>query len=328
MAKQKYQHYVPQVYLKNWVDKNKQIHVYNKKGEFVKSCHTENILGMKNLYTKGVGYLLSCSKKEKEEVFKCLDGYNVYYNNKKVNDVEELARLYYCFEEWIIKNHKGEIVSKKSLKNDIESVRILNIENLLGKVEDKWNNIYDAILSFLDGNIGEEQFIDKYMKQLKRFIFIQDWRNVDKINLFENAIDKVMDFLKGKDDELLDEIKEEFSRCYFLSNLEKFINGCEDSVLKNNFDKFMMAHMTIFLSTGNKQFLINDNPVLYIDSKRLKYGIYYPISPNIVLGFFKGNRNKINIEQMPYNSIKEINKIIKERANEFYISSKKIEVDK
>lgn len=321
MGEQKYQHYVPQTYLNKWLDDNNQIHLYNKNSELIKSCKTTRVMGINDLYTKDTDYLLACTEVEKKEIFECLNGYDIYLKEKRLINIEDLCNNYYCFDEWIIKDKTGNKRSKKIFKSDIEKVRILSLEKSLSYVENRWNNIYTSVLNLIDGNKSEEMFIKEQMDELKKFIFIQDWRTIGKIDLYKGSINKIMGFLKDDNQELLNEIVNEFSKCFFLETIENFINGVTESVINTDFNKFKMAHMKIFKVTGNKKFLTNDNPVLYVDNKKLQYGIYYPISPGITLGFFKGDNNKISIEEMPDNSVRELNKIIKREANEFYISS-------
>lgn len=324
MAKQKYQHYVPQTYLSKWLDSNNQLHLYNKEDKLIKSCKTDRIFGENNLYTKSISYLIVCNIKEKTEIFKCLDGYRVFLDDKELLSIEDFASNYYLFEKWIIKDNLGNVRRKNFFRSNIEHSRILTIENLLKKFEDEWNDIYQSVINLVDNNTNKDvvnDFIINYLDKLKKIIFIQELRNKDKIKIYKDAIDKSIGFMKEEMEEVYDEMINEFPKTMFLKKLENFLLGNTEPFIDENFKAFEMAQMNIFIATGNKKFLTNDNPILYVNNKKLDFGIYYPINPKIVCGFVKGDKNKIAIKQMPFNSVRELNKIIKKDANEFYISS-------
>ena len=180
------------------------------------------------------------------------------------------------------------------------------------------------MINIIDNYTNEDivnDFVKNCLDKLKKIIFIQQWRNKDKVEFYNDAINKSIGFMKEEMGKVYDKIIEEFPKTMFLQDLENFLVGSKESFIDKNFKKFKMAEMKIFIATGNKKFLTNDNPILYVDNKKLDWGIYYPISPKIVCCFIKGDKNKISIEQMPFNSIRELNKIIKKDANEFYISS-------
>lgn len=324
MGEKKYQHYVPQTYLSKWLDDNNQIHLYNKEGNLIKSCKTKKVMGINDLYTKNTDYLIVCTCAEKEKIFKCLDGYEVYYKNEKLKSIDDFSNNYHDFNEWIIKDECGNRRSEKVFRNSIEQVRVLTIEDSLGNVEDRWNDIYNSILKLIDNIDYMDEFITSKMDELERFIFIQDWRTIDKKTLYKELISVLVGYLEKENNDIFNEMVNEFSTCYFMKTIENFINKVPNNMLDSNFEKFRMAHMKIFLATGNTKFLTNDKPILYVENNKLKNGIYYPISPTMVCGFFKGDSTKISIEQMPVNSAREINKIIKKDANEFYISSVKM----
>ena len=324
MAIQKYQHYVPQTYLNKWLDNKNQLHLYDNKNKLIRSCKTDRIFGENNLYTKNISYFIICSEEEKKEIFKCLKGYKVYLHDKELVNENDFTLNYYLFDKWIIQDSLGNERRKNKFKCEIEHSRILTIENLLKKYEDQWNDIYNALLDIINNKTDNKKiddFINNHLFKLKKMVFIQEWRSKDKIEFFKEAINSSIGFMKEEMEEVYDEMIKDFPKAMFLKKLESFLYGRPEILFDKNFKLFEMAQLKIFVATGYKKFLTNDRPILYVENKKLEKGIYYPISPQITCGFVAGDRSKIFIEQMPYNSIRELNKIIKKNSNEFYISS-------
>jgi hypothetical protein len=331
MAERKYQHYVPQTYLKKWLDTSNQVHLYDKEDNLIKSCKTDRIMGKNDLYTKGIGYLVVCSNVEKKEIFKSLDGFDIFIENRLLRDENDFSLNYYLFDKWVIKDKNGNVRNKKSFQNDIEQVRVLTVEKLLSDIENRWNNLYESIIELVNSKNQKQsinKFTDNKMEEFKRFIFIQEWRTTDKIKMFKEAINESIGFMRNEMGEVYDEMINEFPKCFFLEKLQKFIRHIPEPIIDSQYNNFKMSYLKIFLTTGNKTFFTNDNPIIIVNNnldnkKNIKQGLYYPISPSIVCGFFKGDNNKVSLEQMPVNTVRRLNKLIKTEANEFYISSKK-----
>lgn len=336
MAERKYQHYVPQTYLKKWLDANNQVHLYDKEDNLIKSCKTDRIMGINDLYTKGIGYLVVCSNVEKKEIFKSLDGFDIFIENRLLRDENDFSLNYYLFDKWLIKDKNGNVRNKKPFQNDIEQVRVLTVEKLLSDIENRWNNLYESIIELVNSKNQKQsidKFTDKKMEEFKRFIFIQEWRTTDKIKMFKEAINESIGFMRNEMGEVYNEMINEFPKYFFMKKLEKFIRHIPEPIIDSQYNNFKMSYLKIFVTTGNQTFLTNDNPIIIVNNnldnkKNIKQGLYYPISPSIVCGFFKGYNNKVSIEQMPVNTIRRLNKLIKIEANKFYISSKKKEVIK
>jgi hypothetical protein len=324
MGEYKYQHYVPQTYLNSWLDDNNQLYLYDSKTNcLIKACKPSNILGEKNLYTKTVNELLACTDEDIKNIFECLKDYNIYINNEKLENEQEYARQYFDFDNWIIKGKDGRLVSKKKLKNTIEQIRILTIEKNWKMYEDGWNELLKALQEGIDkGNLTIKE-----IKGLKDFIICQQWRTKDNIDNYKQIIDLILCVLKDdlKDD--YEKILDEYARCYFLKKLDEFQNGNKENHILKVRKALDKLHIVFYKSTGNESFITSDKPVFIIDDndsfmKGKMNGLYFPITPKLLCAMYRGEANKYTVTDMPENTVRLINNLIKTKSKEFYISNR------
>lgn len=329
MGEYKYQHYVPQTYLNSWVDDNNQLYLYdNKTNCLIKACKPSNILWEKDLYTKTVNELLACTDEDIRNIFECLKNYNVYINNKKLENEQEYARQYFDFDNWIIIGKDGRRVSKKKIKNAIEQVRILTIEKNWKMYEDGWNELLKAIQEGINkGNLTISE-----IDSLKDFIICQQWRTKDNVDNYKQIIDQILCIISIKDNlnnEDYEKILDEYARCFFLKKLDEFQNkNIENYILKVR-KALDMLHIVFYKSTGNESFITSDKPVFIIDDNDSfmngkMNGLYFPITPKLLCAMYRGEVNKYTVSDMPDNILKCINKLIIAKSKKFYISNKKI----
>lgn len=321
MSNSKYQHYVPQTYLKKWLNSNNQLFLYGKDNQVKKVCKTDRILGKTNFYVKDD--LVIFSEEQKRKKFSCLEGFIVICEGKKLKTLDELAKNYFLFDEWIIKNSDNDVCSKKKFKSEIEKVKILDIDDLLGKIETEWNEIYEVIKGLVE-NPEEKNIDQRILKKVKKIAIIQEYRNPKKINELEKLMEIKLGFLKDEMKECYDIMKNEFPKPLFLKNLENLLDGNPKGVYKERYNAFEKSSLKIMKATGNEKYLTNDNPINFLKYKNEFEIIYFVLSPDILCFFILDEKEKFKIEQMPMNDIRKFNKKIRKDAIEFYISSNKI----
>lgn len=271
MGEYKYQHYVPQTYLKSWLDDNNKLYLYDSMTNcLIKECRPKKILIEKDLYTKTVNEILICTDEDNKKIFHCLKEYNVYIKGEKL-DEKEYARRYFEFDDWIIKDKNGNLVNKKKIKNEIEQVRILTIEKNWKKIEDNWNDLKERIEEGIEkGNLTIREVND-----LKDFIICQQWRTKDKIEYYKQMIDKILGVIKDDLKENYEKILNEFARCIFLKKLTELQNRNEQNHIVKVRKMLDELHMVFYKAVGNKSFITSDNPIFFIDNNdNLKKGMF------------------------------------------------------
>ncbi|MGX8795143.1 DUF4238 domain-containing protein [Fusibacter sp. JL298sf-3] len=322
MAEYKFQHYVPRTYLEAWENDRQKVHVFMKdpNRDFYKS--TDEVLGQNDFYTLTPSNILILTDDDRQEIFGDLRNYNISVEDKKLDNLFDVSMNYYRFDEWDIESKDGSEFSKKDIKAEIERKRILDIEKGWHDIEGEWNRLRDEVIETMNNKSHNLSLDDKC--KLVTFITTQKSRNVNKKNEIREDIDSNFGFLKeNMTDEEYEEIFGEQASAYFLKLIRTYQKGDEESLVLKEEEQMRNLHMVFYRTIGNKKFLTSDNPAFVIIDKTFykgRYdGLYFPITPNLLLALHRGETLSYTRRDMPENMIRRVNKRIKENATRFYI---------
>lgn len=169
------QHFVPQVYLKNWEtqvtsrrEPNKPfkgIYYYEKSNlEIGDGKNKDSILWEPRLYTIGYDFsfiLPSCPMIEKDYIKQVEEKLrarqvNAFFNSKKLKTRKELAKNFLKLDEWEFryKQYPFNIARKTAILNDIKGINSYVIEHAFDSViENKWQQSLDEFIYQMENTI-------------------------------------------------------------------------------------------------------------------------------------------------------------------------------
>ena len=329
MSDYKKQHYVPQTYLKAWEDENNKVYVYEKDTDTLKQySKVEKILYELDLYTKTIVDSVILDNEEKESIFSFLDQYTVYYNDegteKVLNNYNDYTKYYFDFENWSIRREDNTIVSKKSIRNNIEQNRFTVIEQNWHCIENKWESLVQNINNLIKN--GTTLSLTNRHKLIE-FMVVQKYRTLMALEYFKHMAKKVLNSIKEYyDEELFNKFTEELGISYFKQQMEKYQKG-QNGVILNEIEYLKENANIVFFVPINKKFITSDNPVILINDESFlngRYnGLYFPILPNLMIGIFKGDGNKYSITSLAPQKVREFNNKIKNNSYKYYVTNNK-----
>ena len=329
MSDYKKQHYVPQTYLKAWEDENNKVYVYEKDTDTLKQySKVEKILYELDLYTKTIVDSVILDNEEKESIFSFLDQYTVYYNDegteKVLNNYNDYTKYYFDFENWSIRREDNTIVSKKSIRNNIEQNRFTVIEQNWHCIENKWESLVQNINNLIK-NVTTLSLTNRH--KLIEFMVVQKYRTLMALEYFKHMAKKVLNSIKEYyDEELFNKFTEELGISYFKQQMEKYQMG-QNGVILNEIEYLKENANIVFFVPINKKFITSDNPVILINDESFlngRYnGLYFPILPNLMIGIFKGDGNKYSITSLAPQKVREFNNKIKNNSYKYYVTNYK-----
>lgn len=322
LAEYKFQHYVPRTYLEAWENKKQKVHVFMKDTgkDFYK--FTKEVLGQNDFYTLKSNNTLIHTDKDRKEIFGELLNYEISVENEKLNNLFDISMNFYRFDEWKIKPKDGSEFSKEKLKQDIEIKRILDIEKGWHEIEGEWNRLRSEINKTMEDDNHSLSLGDGH--KIITFVTTQKSRDVKKRDEIRELVDGLLGFLReNMTDEEYDEIMKEQADAYFLKLIRTYQDGSDNSLILREEEKMKDLHMVFYRTTGGKKFLTSDNPAFVILDKSFykgKYdGLYFPITPDLLLALYLGEKYNYTRSNMSVNMIRRLNKRIRENATRFYI---------
>lgn len=297
-----YQHKIPQVYMKYWSHQKgeeKMIYAYNKeevKKSLIRSRYESSIQGKKSMFEVEA---VSTSTVGGENDF-----YTIFKNSLICNE-EDKRRI-----------KSGEL-------------RILDIENNLGKIENRWTSIADGIINNTSNNKTVlKEFKKKEIIYFTMTMYFRGNKGVEKmrdllIDLISNP--NLSTNLNNQYREILTEIlkeEKEFSKEFLLNELRKLFN--KEGLIYKLYE-LIEKNCTIIFSKakGNIKFITSDNPSLKAKIKDKGEVITMPITPNIIIEIVlnrEGNK-QYKVFDLDDKGVINFNQMIFENSKEFVISN-------
>jgi hypothetical protein len=129
----KYHHLVPQIYMKAWCHNTSSLYVIRKSNlNIAKERNKENIAGM-----------VCCIQDDCDTIFATTKDYIIKFDGNTIINTTDMNRAYAYFNEWEVFHLNGNPARKPHLKQQIDRVRIRDIEALWNKkYEDDWDRTY------------------------------------------------------------------------------------------------------------------------------------------------------------------------------------------
>ncbi|HBF8411669.1 DUF4238 domain-containing protein [Clostridioides difficile] len=308
-----YQHLIPKVYMKKWINSNDKIYIFEKndvsnvdKKELDKK-ELDNFAGKKNYYT----------------LFKGTPPY--YYDmDKSVDKIEErdliIENAWSKEQEnkWnsLVKNIENNVLSAKKKhikcfkKNEIiEFIHLMKYRGF--KAESMFREVLKK--SIKDENLFGEAIekSGKYDENLKKFLskYLLEYLDAESKYLPEN---------------------EQLTHLLLLNEMRKFHSKEDNSYLRTELELYV-DNITISFVVANENisFITSDNPSFLFDISEVRSNIkgtvnIMPITPKIVAIFLyckdKDNLKKFKIEKVDDFFVKKVNNVIIKNSYEYIIS--------
>ena len=288
-----------------------------------------NIAGITDFHSIKAGMPI-CTQADADLIFAAVSSYTVTYDGNVISNTLELNKVFYDFDNWTITRADGTPVRKRRIRNEIEQVKIKDIEvNWSTKYENTWSNqvsiIQDKILNATADAIPafDREYIMKFYTAL-------DWRGFISNKQFENAVtwlchdimdlgninipeeERLLPSLTTVEDEMRHNMLLKYYRQYL--NDTGIIYTTAMANLGNTSFHFLIAD-------GPTKFITSDTPAfVYKRSDGLFAGLL-PITPRILMvqGKNRDNDNHYYITHITDEAVQEYNKTIYENADKFVI---------
>lgn len=302
----KYQHKIPQVYMKYWTySNNKNVYVYERKRIFKSLEKCKNIRYIEDMKNMFMG---------------------TSYHTSKIGGEDD---FYTIFEYSLICNEEDR------KRVSLGEKRILDIEKGWHDMENRWTSIVKGIESNTDNNkylIGEfkkeeiisfiismvfrgEKGIENFKKILKQGLSYADINDSDR-RIVINAIDNIQILAK---EALLGEMRKSFDNDGIINKVTQiFIENCT---------------LLISKAIGDIEFITSDNPSVFSEiavkdkEKNIKSKgkiLTMPVTPKIAISILlnsEGNK-KYKVQNLEDERVKNFNEMMLENSHEYVISNK------
>lgn len=323
----KYHHLIPRTYLKAWCHSNGSVYVIDKKTNNKELKNIKTNFGITQFHSIVAGMIM-CNYKDLLKIFDCLNGYKVIYNGEEITSLEKYNNYYFDFDNWTIKKD-NEIVTKKQknrLKNEINQIRILDIENLWeSKYERKWRWLRDTIeYNVLNSNVNEiPQF---YKGLIMKSVIAFNWRGFQGNNNFNEIYQWVSNIIQlesiniKKEQRIkmnLENADDEMKHNLILKKYREFLN--DSGIIYDMAKSYIrLLNITFYVASQERVFITSDNPSFtceYLDNKIIHI---MPVSPKVLIciGRESESSNNYIIKKLSDEQVSKINNIIIENSVE------------
>lgn len=358
----KWQHYVPQVYLRSWestvkspCEPNKPkfqgMYIFNRKNIYhpEDARSTESILVDSHKYTIIFGeyiYILNnCPKILDYFVDKIMEIFlrrsiHAEYKNEKIMDKRQISTYFLYISEWeFYYIDTGEKASKKSINNEINNLSCYLIEDAFCEnVEKHWNDILRNFLKpvkeypFSRGTIVYQT--EKCVLELVEMLIYTLCRNpkFDLLGLFPD-IKKFVDDLIHKTfgSEGGNMISQKVRDGFWITEIYKSLFA-QEGYFHNFVRSIKKSAQIMLLKVKNENegcFVTTDNPsIIYVSNIELKNnsGLYFPLTPKYLVFIGNGEPERlteIELRTIENNEIRIINNLLIQAADKTIVSNKR-----
>lgn len=327
----KYHHLIPQTYMSAWANQSGTLNIeFLRKPGVIVPRNKENIAGITDFHSIQVGMPL-CTQADTDRFFSVLSDYYVVVDGVKITDSMEMNRLFNNFDNWVITRKNGTLVSKKTLKREIEKVKIKDIET---KWSVKYENQWDSVVKDIEKNVlsAMTESIPAFHKDyLMKFFVALNWRGFQSNQQFENALKVITkDFLDQidiplKERELpcletaADELRHELLLKFYRQYLED-----EGVIYKYAEANLQHTGFHFLISDGSTYFNTSDSPSFVFKRADGALQGIMSITPRILLaqGRCTDSADEYYISHITDETVQRYNAAIRENASEFIIHAR------
>ena len=325
----KYHHLIPQTYYSAWEHGKGTLFVKNLSDNRISERNKNNIAGIRNYHSIIAGMPI-VTKEDADIIFEPLKNYIVIYNEREISDPLEYNKLYYDFDNWIITRKDGSVVSKKSIKAEIDKIKIKNIETLwASKYESFWPIVREELSEKII-NASNNYITEIHLDYLMRFYTALDWRSIESNSVFIEAwkwlcvnvlgLDKIEIPEQEREKSFINNAAEEIKHNLLLNYYRQYLydKGIIYDVYKKNLEKTTFCFL---VADGRETFFTSDNPVFIIKRKDGYLQGILPITPRILMVQCKNNNtnNEYCISHINDREVIKYNLAITKNANSFTI---------
>ncbi len=325
----KYHHLIPQTYLTAWANQSGTLKIKWSATQKIECRNTDSVAGI-NHYHSIIAGMPFCTEADTDIFFESLRKYNVSYEGIELNDTMEMNRYYGVFDEWNITRANGTSVRKKRIKNQIDQIKIQDVENLWSKkYESKWNTVREIIEQKVSS--GATTVLKFYFGYIMKFFVALDWRSIISNKEFSDFFDHLCSDIMSLDkiDIPIDERElpmfktaaDYMKHCLLLNYYRQFLN--DTGVMYTCAKQYMKKTSFHFLvSSGSEKFIASDNPsFVHEKDNGLKLGML-PISPEILLMIQRRNLSSDDyyyITEVNNSEVESCNEIIQQHSDQFVV---------
>jgi hypothetical protein len=324
----KYHHLIPQTYMSAWAHGNGTLNVefLDSPGIIVKR-NKEKIAGITDFHSIKTGMPV-CTQTDADIIFAPVLPYTVEYESNILQSSLDMNKCYYDFDNWIIKRLDGSLVSKKSIRREIEKIKIKDVEaNWSTKYENNWAlevaKIEANVLLVPNGSIPA---FDK--EYLMKFFTALDWRGFRSNQHFEETYKTLtsglLDELEIPEDErILPSLKtaaDEMRHNLLLQYYWKYLNDT-GMIFEDTMANLQHTNFHFLIADGPTVFLTSDSPAFIQRRDDEKLVGLLPITPRILMtkGKCMEDDGLYYITHITEEAVKRYNDVIRSNAEEYVI---------
>lgn len=317
------QHFLPRVYLKQWEDSKGKIWVYDLQKKVFSDVTEKSFFYIKDMYSLTVNEIFALGKQEKLDIISPLDEYDIFLDDILLSGIQIIENIEKINEFIIMKDGKKiKDALRKDLIKKVKYRKVYSIEKNYSSIENGWNDVVDFFQNYRNEYMLNHNYVvsdeegKNFGDALKIFILSMVTRNPYFIS------DRFVSVQKNKNIKLMDNIKR--------SIFEKIQMDFKD----NTRYLFDIKEYSIILgfANNNHHFYTCDLPVMFNQVGEKFEGIWFPMTPDIIVGLgYNNNDDKINILEpciLENEKINEINCIICEKAKRYIVTNKRIDMEK
>ena len=324
----KYHHLVPQTYMSAWAHGNGTLNIefLSDSGNVVER-NKEKIAGITDFHSIKAG-MPFCTQADTDTIFTPVTPYTVEYDGNILQATLEMNEAYYDFDDWNITRDDGTLVSKKSIKREIEKIKLKDIEsNWSTKYENRWAStvlsIEAAVLSAPNGSIAAFDQ-DYFMK----FFTALDWRGFKSNQQFEDILNALCcEILEGVEipetDRILPSLKtasDEMRHYLLLQYYRKYLNDT-GVIYQDAMANLQHTNFHFLVADGPTMFITSDSPAFIYKRDDGKLEGLLPITPKILMvkGKCSDGNTLYYVTHITDDAVKHYNDVIRANAVEFVI---------
>lgn len=326
----KYHHLIPQTYMAAWSSENGTLRIEFKNNPgVIEERNKEHIAGIKDFHSIKAGMPI-CTQADADLIFASISSYTVSYDGEIIRDTLKLNRLYYDFDKWKITRPDGTLVSKKKVRDEIEQVKIRDIEvNWSEKYENAWSTHVSIIeKKILNTSANSIPAFD--CEYIMKFFTALDWRGFISNAQFESTLSwlchdimKLGDIDIPEKNRILPSLKtaeEEMRHDLLLRYYRQYLNDT-GVIYQAAIANLEYTSFHFLVSDGPTMFITSDTPAFIYKRPDNTFAGLLPITPRILMvqGKNTANDSSYYVTHITDEAVQNYNKVIRENADKFII---------